>query len=334
MIKFWHIWSDPLQHKYLEAAVNNLSFNDSLVICSAEESYFPASELIEKTVPIIDNQWPDSFGNFEKFKEKLKSLKSVDIILGSNDPKVLESYLELGTVHPWPNFFLYRSMAKINKTKLSNNNFKKLFLSMNTKAHYHRCEMFDLLCHFNLLDRGIYSWHNHPTRREDIKYKWKFWTPAVVTFDNDYQADSLSRVDQQHIIPKEFNDAFIILVTETYVDQIFITEKTWQPILVEKPFLVYSAQHFYKSLTQQGFELYDEIFDYSFDQEPDNSKRAELICQELIKIKDLNLEELHNKIKHKLTKNKKIAHNIIKNKIGVPKIVSQFEHYNNLKELV
>jgi hypothetical protein len=331
-IKIWHIWSDPIKNQHLEFFVETLTSEDSLLICSAEESYYPAKQLIEKTVPYDSNGWPQFFGNYKKFKNNLSKLKSVKIIIGSDDPKVVESYLDIGIVCSWSTFFLYRSISKLNNSAISNNTFKKLFLSMNTKAHYHRCELMDLLSRHNLLDLGIYSWHNHPTRREDGVYTWKWWMPSIINFDVNYDANNLSRVIQQHQIPKEFNDVFVIIVAETYIDQIFITEKTWHPILVEKPFLVYSAPGFYKRLSQYGIELYDEIFDYSFDSELNDTMRATMICKELVKIKDLDLSMLHDKIKHKLTKNKQCAYNLVKQEIGVPSEAFEFTQYKKLLE--
>jgi hypothetical protein len=331
-IKIWHVWSSPTNGQHLESFVEMLTADDSLLICSAEESYYPARQLIEKTVPYDDTGWPQSFGNYNKFKKNLSKLKSVKIIIGSDDSKVIDSYLDIGAVYSWSNFFLYRAISKLNDNELSDNTFKKLFLSMNTKAHYHRCELMDLLSQYNLLESGIYSWHNHPTRKEDGVYKWKSWFPTVVNFDVNYDANNLSRVNQQHHLPSEFSDVFVILVAETYIDQIFITEKTWHPILVEKPFLVYSAPGFYKRLLQYGIELYDEIFDYAFDNELDDTMRATMICKELLKIKDLDLSMLHDKIKHKLTKNKQCAYNLVKQKIGVPSSAFEFEQYKKLLE--
>lgn len=327
----WHTWDDsktiPLERHVRELSTNS---NNSLILCSAEESY-PAKMLIEKMIPVDADGWPTSFGDYPQFVQNLKKLKAVDIIIGSKDPTIVADYLILGAVHSWSNFCLYFAYDKLDTSALSNNKiFSKLFLSMNTKAKYHRCLLMDLLHRDSLTEVGTYSWHHQPVSWEEGVYNWQHWNPEKVTFDEHYDPTSQNRIFQQHKLPKEFDHSFLILVPETYIDQIFITEKTWHPILSGKPFISYAAPFFHRELENQGFELYTEIIDYSFDSELDFKIRAELIVKELSRLKVLDFNKLHRIIESKLKKNKQVAINIIKNKIGIPAIAYQCGQYNAL----
>jgi len=337
MKNYWHIWSDPLDNNFLELYVDTLSEtkNNSLIICSAEEAYYPASILIDKTIPMDDEDWPMSFGMFDQFKQKLKKLKSVDIIIGTDDSAVVADYSDLGTVHTWFNFFLYRSFSKLSMVSLSVPTFdKKIFLSFNTKAHYHRCLLMDMLAKHDLLRLGYYSWHNQPTGWSDQQYQWQYWNPTITSIDAMYDPLDTARIDMQHCLPAEFNNAFMILVPETSIEYIFITEKTWHPILAGKPFLSFAAPGFHNRLRHYGFDLYEEIFDYSFDDELDHIIRAEKICKEISKFEMLDLDQARIAIEHKINKNKNLALAMLKNEIGVPDIAREFENYNKLLDTV
>jgi hypothetical protein len=331
MKHYWHIWDDsktiPLERYVRELSTDS---KNSLILCSAEESY-PARMLIEKMIPVDSDGWPTSFGDYPQFIQNLKKLETVDIIIGSKDPTIVSDYLILGAVHSWSNFFLYVAYDKLDISALSNKKiFSKLFLSMNTKAKYHRCLLMDLLHRDSLTDEGTYSWHQEPVSWEEGVYNWQYWEPKKVSFDEHYDPTSQNRVLHQHKLPKEFDHSFLILVPETYVDQVFITEKTWHPILSEKPFISYAAPFFHRELENQGFELYTEIIDYSFDSELDFKIRAELIVKELSRLKVLDFNKLHEIIEPKLKKNKQVAINIMKNKIGVPAIAYQCSQYSEL----
>jgi hypothetical protein len=331
MIKYWHIWSDS-KEVFLESLVEELTTEDSLIIFSAEEAYFPSTLLIEKTIPLKENGWPESFGNYKNFLSNLKKLKSVDIVIGTNDTKVVDDYSNMGTVHIWNNFFLYRSFLYFNKKSIVNNTVNKLFISLNTKAHYHRCLLIDLLAKYDLHDNGILSWHNEPSGWDDHTYQWKYWNPKILSFDKNYNPVDQNRIIKQHCLPNEINDAFLVLISETYVNHFFITEKTWHAILAEKPFLVYGSVGFHNKLQEMGFELYNDIFDYSFDSESDAFKRAEMIVQELKRIETLSFIDMHITILNKLKNNKIRALEMIKDLEGVPIIARNFEKYSYVLE--
>ena len=61
------------------------------------------------------------------------------------------------------------------------------------------------------------------------KYDYKHWEPTYLTFDSEWH---------QYSVPNEIGKSAINLVTETDHDRPFITEKTWNPILWGKSFII------------------------------------------------------------------------------------------------
>ena len=63
-------------------------------------------------------------------------------------------------------------------------------------------------------------------------------------------------------------DSFLCLVTETEFnnanpDDFFISEKTWKPVIGMRPFFVYGQAPLRDYLKQQGFDIFEDIFDYT-----------------------------------------------------------------------
>lgn len=75
------------------------------------------------------------------------------------------------------------------------------------------------------------------------------------------------------------------LVIETYFTdkEVCYTEKTWRAIQLPRPMLVFGSQHAIKHLRQWGFDVFDEVIDHSYDNEPDPRVRQQLILQQLVK---------------------------------------------------
>ena len=90
-----------------------------------------------------------------------------------------------------------------------------------------------------------------------------------------------------------------------------ITEKIWLPLKLGKPFCIFGHSGSYTFLQNYGFELYDEIIDYSFDSaDYDDQKRFKLFTNEIKKLIKQNeplSKETQEKIKHNKHAYKKIV---------------------------
>lgn len=62
-----------------------------------------------------------------------------------------------------------------------------------------------------------------------------------------------------------WQNAYLNIVTETVFrsEEFFISEKTWKPIIGQRPFFVYGQPQLREYLKAQGFDMFEDIIDYS-----------------------------------------------------------------------
>jgi len=100
----------------------------------------------------------------------------------------------------------------------------------------------------------------------------------------------------QQCVPLEYIQSCIDLVTESMVyDCVMLTEKTFKPISLKKPFILLSAKNSHLFLKKMGYQLYDELFDYSFD-DKNFAIRFKSIIKQIITILSLPMDVLQDKI--------------------------------------
>lgn len=78
-------------------------------------------------------------------------------------------------------------------------------------------------------------------------------------------------------------ESLLYLVTETVATgrRHHLTEKTFKPIALGMPFVIVGTQGSLKYLRSYGFKTFGHLWDESYDDEPDDSKRIEKIAQVL-----------------------------------------------------
>ena len=220
----------------------------------------------------------------------------------------------------WPTFLLHYAYygATKNLGNIDNlgeiTNFDKFYLCLNAKGRNHRALFIDNLSKHNLFNDGIVTWNS--VNRDN--YEFKYWNEEIIKYDNyDFSNQS---TEYSNVL---FSKALVNVVTETseHPSYLFITEKTYKPILFEQPFICLGAKNQNHGLERFGFQLYDELFDYSFDTECELQKRIDGIIDNLLKIKNDNLIELYKKVKNKVKLNKQRALDIINNDPYVPNIL-------------
>jgi len=193
------------------------------------------------------------------------------------------------------------------------------FISMNNRPHQHRCLFLDLMAKHDLMQYGALT-----VRHEDpIMYKWRYFD-----FRRMYLSDGIKY--DQYKLPNEYFNSFAQLISESSGDVQFISEKTATPLILGKPFLVAGASGFHSMLQRMGFELYDEIFDYSFDSEPDNEKRYDMIMKNFVRLcrTPINkLNRLRKQVAHKVMRNKNRAREITYDLNLYPKIALDTINY-------
>lgn len=231
----------------------------------------------------------------DKQNKQLNIITSVEEYFDDIEPKGLNLKFE-----KWPTFWINRTFGNLDlKQVFKETEFQYPFIMMVNRAHFWRCQLLDLLGKHKLIHKGAISWHQIPK----FKYDWKYTKPRITHLTDYFYAD------QDHSkVPLEYFNSFVQLVSETSANARWVTEKTITPLMLGKPFIVAGAPHLHRMLKEWGIELYDEIFDYSFDYIIDTEKRYDELLKNLDTISGYSLSDykiFYNKIKDKIEYNKK-----------------------------
>lgn len=193
--------------------------------------------------------------------------------------------------------------------------FKHPFICLNNRSHLHRCATVEELAKTGLIDKGIVTWHDF--LQENPTYPFKYFDRSKKRILND---DFPTKLDS-FLIPQEFHESFFHLITEATLGAHFITEKTVLPILLKKPFAVVSSPGYHRKLVELGFKLYDEIIDYSFDDEPDLNTRVSMLVGQLNYMCSTDTGALFDKVREKLLHNYNRALEIIGDGTLIPSVI-------------
>lgn len=193
--------------------------------------------------------------------------------------------------------------------------FKYPYICLNNKNWTHRCMLVDELTGQGILDKGIVTWNRFPARNPSL-YQFKHYNDEVRLISDDFE----TKLDS-FLIAEEYHESFLHVIGEATTTVTIISEKTCLPILFKKPFVVMADQYFHQKLVDLGFELYDEIIDYSFDSEPDMLKRAEAIARNVKQITEQDTTTLYHKIKAKAQRNYDNYMRILTSLDYVPKVI-------------
>jgi len=271
----------------------------------------------------ISRYWNIDFSIFDN--------KSVDIVFGTYSTefyKEMEYFPQNVNVHCWPNYWCMHTKYQLQKEFQApvDCEIKNLFVSLNNQPWEHRCLMIDLFEKENILSKNIVTWH-YP----DVEYNWKYWKPKHL-FLNDNYAKTRNTYKK---IPKEYFESLINVVAESTPDKPFLTEKTWTAVFLEKPFLIVGAKGIHQYLQTLGIEMYDEIFDYSFDNYDTIEERIIGVIENLKKLENLDLTMLKEKTKEKAKRNKLAAEHLSKNETLIPDVVKKHFVYmeNNINKI-
>lgn len=131
--------------------------------------------------------------------------------------------------------------------------FKHVFLNYNRKPHPHRAELVDLLEQYNLMTQGVVTLGNRYTLNEQPTVgNWGM--PMNLRIPHDIH--TLGQLDV-------WRTCFLNVVSETINlpwDPLFITEKTFKPMLGLRPFIINGQSKAYQWLRDQGFKTFNHYW--------------------------------------------------------------------------
>jgi hypothetical protein len=280
--------------------LNNTTANE-VVILSELEWEFP-------------NLTPDILSAYKNNNVNIK------VVLGSFD--TITNY---DTIY-WPTFWINWAHENLRYVKVNDfdiTNVKYPFISLNNRSHYHRCVFIDEMAKQDLIDKGIVTWVKH--LNENINFPYKHFDNRQILLNDEFN----KKLDS-FLIPEEYNQSLFHVITEATHRAAFITEKTVIPTLLKKPYIVIGSMGYNRRLTELGFKLYDEIFDYSFDNESDIFKRTELFVNNVNRITSTNFHEAYTLLLPKIIHNYNRALEIINDKSLIPDVIKNCKNIDNM----
>jgi hypothetical protein len=147
------------------------------------------------------------------------------------------------------------------------------YICLNRKPHPHRMVLVDQLIKAELQDQGYVSLGLPGNRAITIDETFEDSQGISDEYGNlGVNETFVSRKIRNDIFsigsPHIWNNSYLCLVTETEFsnanpDNFFISEKTWKPIIGMRPFFVYGQAPMRQYLKESGFDIFEDIFDYT-----------------------------------------------------------------------
>jgi len=195
----------------------------------------------------------------------------------------------------WPEYWSSFSYSP----KYENRIPTRLFSCFINRTDPIRQSWFYQLVRRNLIDQGAVSFLLDYRKsmappeldidNKDQLYQWVFDQGCEI-FKHEHELMK-SRVPFQNFVgdlDQIMCDSNISLTIETYFDRpdvIAFSEKIFRALQLPRPFLLYCAPNSIKVLREQGFDVYDDIVNHSYDKETDSISRQVKILDELEKSK-------------------------------------------------
>jgi hypothetical protein len=142
----------------------------------------------------------------------------------------------------------------------------------------------------------------------------------------NYQPDNPPFPQRNYVADWYNQTVFTVILEYAYqqhhdiINPIFITEKTFKPIMYGHPFILYGNTHSLKSLKDWGFETYDNWFDESYDDTTDLHMKIEHICDEIAQPTREYDDVTKQKINHNVERfwNRELVHQLMVDEIIKP----------------
>lgn len=200
----------------------------------------------------------------------------------------------------WPRLKLEHS-----KFEHQNNIVKKFSLFSRRYVEWRRNLYLDLLIR-NILPECHYTFSNlHPDfddpksieqMTQNLPSYMDIHKPKIV----DWLENKLYSIEYQDPFDNQISyliqESAINIVLETHIIEqtngVTLTEKTYKPILLSRPFLVYGIPDILKMLHKEGFKTFHGIIDESYDSIADENDRRLVLVREIDRINSLSKTDL------------------------------------------
>jgi hypothetical protein len=233
------------------------------------------------------------------------------------------------------NNWFWRTRSWVKDFNITANTDKTVWYScLNNRPREHRLATVTYLDYLNLLDNGYVSANDKSYEivgYTGIEYQFKdiLYTPMSI-YNTKYAkilkehaekvqpklplivdvADLANKCLPHDLSPEIYNNALINLVTETYyfkqynmTSEMFITEKTWKVFTAKQIPVIIGPKGILDKLRNFGFDVFDDLIDNSYDNEPDSTRLFSAINSMNHIIKNYNVEQFSKLTEQRRLKN-------------------------------
>lgn len=212
-----------------------------------------------------------------------------DIILITSNLIELKNYnFTLIQYNYFGNHINFLPMSKLDKINLKNyeNSYNKFFNNI-SKLHFlcfNGIPRFNRVLIFNELNKNKKLIGKSITTLRSNEKNYYYDIP---NWQNRTLSAGASLNVQAHL------DCFVNIITETLFDMnsIFISEKSYKPIYMCQPFIIFGNPHSLKKLKELGYKTFDKWWDESYDNETDTNKRFDKIVNVLEIISNWDMDK-------------------------------------------
>ena len=182
----------------------------------------------------------------------------------------------------FPHFFLatYDNLNKYIKDSVTNNKPipNKKFLCLNRRMNDKKYKLIEELYNRGLLNDTRFTWIKNFVSIDNInkelilEYNIDVNAFKSIQLEDDvsYTTDVIMQEQNLHIInPNWYYQSKVNIISETmlYDNSIHITEKTWKPIYLGVPFVIYApSKHYLKNLRDMGFKTFNSVINEDYDE--------------------------------------------------------------------
>ena len=180
----------------------------------------------------------------------------------------------------------------------------KHFICMNGAAKPHRFHMIEKMFSNGWNEKGHITYVNRYGENTKHMANENFQGQTLLL---DFDAKQIDQSQNQEILPQQYKESVFDIVNESIVSDtsLFVTEKTWKPLLYKNPFIVLGSKGTCKHLEKFfGIKLYNDIINYSFDYVTYPQRLHRMVEDNLRPIMSMHIDELNKWLNLKSTQDK------------------------------
>lgn len=244
----------------------------------------------KKLIPVVLDPlegFDETTGVVEELAKNLKDVCKVYFINGNNllthEKHTFDFYVTNHWIH-------HLKDTHVDPSVLDEDH--KIYISLNRMAREHRVILTSKLINNGLRDYGYITWANGRNHKY-IDYTENFPEIHKTQFDILDFEDILNQNPTMNVPVRHCNKSFLFLVTETHFknNTIFISEKTFKPVLLKMPFVSLGNPGTLTVLKELGFKTFDKWINESYDFDLPLEKRCDIIVSEIARLSKMTNQE-------------------------------------------